>query len=49
MREGGQQVIGHAWVVVDGRPIHDAPEFLEDLVPFIAFDADGRPVEPAEN
>jgi hypothetical protein len=37
-REG---IVGHAWVVVDGRPLNDSPVVLEEFVPVIEFGADG--------
>jgi hypothetical protein len=33
---------GHAWLTIDGRPVHDSPETLVDLVPILAFDEEGR-------
>ncbi|MEO8290944.1 MAG: lasso peptide biosynthesis B2 protein [Gaiellaceae bacterium] len=43
---------GHAWLTIDGIPVHDSPESLADLVPIVAFDSGGRreelaSVEPA--
>jgi hypothetical protein len=37
-REG---IVGHAWVVVDGRPLNDSPVVLEGFVPVVEFGADG--------
>jgi hypothetical protein len=33
---------GHAWLTIDGVPVHDSAESLADLVPIIAFDSAGR-------
>jgi hypothetical protein len=33
---------GHAWLTIDGAPVHDAPETLADLVPILVFDGEGR-------
>jgi hypothetical protein len=37
-----RDVIGHVWVSVDGRPVHDAPEFVARFVPILLFDPNGR-------
>lgn len=42
-----RDVIGHVWVSVDGSPVHDAPDFLEQFVPLIAFGPNGRATEPS--
>jgi Transglutaminase-like superfamily len=33
---------GHAWVSVDGVPVHDSPLLLEDFVSVVSFDSGGR-------
>ena len=33
---------GHAWLTMDGRPVHDTPAALVDLVPILSFDEEGR-------
>ena len=33
---------GHAWLTIDGTPVHDTPESLADLVPILAFDSAGQ-------
>jgi hypothetical protein len=33
---------GHAWLTIDGVPVHDTDQSLADLVPIIAFDSAGR-------
>ena len=38
--DGG--VRGHAWVLVDGRPVHDSAEFLARQTPLVSFGAGGR-------
>ena len=35
-------VPGHAWLTIDGAPVHDSPETLADLVPIVVFDDEGR-------
>jgi len=40
--------LGHAWVTVDGSPVHDSPSLVATLAPVVAFAADGRPVAPPE-
>jgi Transglutaminase-like superfamily len=38
---GEAGVDGHAWVTVDGRPVHDDPAALEAFRPMLRFDSDG--------
>lgn len=33
---------GHAWLTIDGVPVHDSSESLAGLVPILAFDSAGR-------
>jgi hypothetical protein len=35
---------GHAWVTVDGSPVHDDPERLEGFARLATFAADGRSI-----
>jgi hypothetical protein len=35
-------VEGHAWVTVDGKPVHDRPEDLATYVPLAAFGVHGH-------
>jgi hypothetical protein len=37
---------GHAWLTIDGDPVHDTSESLADLVPILAFDSAGRRETP---
>ena len=39
------EVIGHVWVLVDGKPVHDDEASLRDLVPVVDFGPDGQRVE----
>jgi transglutaminase superfamily protein len=48
MRGEGDGYLGHAWVTVDGAPVHDPPSLIATLAPIVAFTADGRTVAPAE-
>ena len=48
MRGEDNGYLGHAWVTVDGEPVHDAPSFVATLAPVVAFAADGRVLEPPE-
>ncbi len=41
MRKDEDNFVGHVWVLLDGEPVHDAPESLRELVPVMAFDASG--------
>lgn len=41
-RAEGEGPPGHAWLTIDGRPVHDAPGALADLVPILSFDEEGR-------
>jgi hypothetical protein len=38
---------GHAWLTVDGIPVHDTPESLVDLTPLVSFDESGRRRHPS--
>jgi hypothetical protein len=37
-----EATVGHVWVTVDGRPVHDQPETLDAYEAIVAFDSDGR-------
>ena len=38
---------GHVWVTVDGRPVHDTPEFLAGFVPLMTFPESAPDAPPA--
>jgi Transglutaminase-like superfamily len=38
---------GHAWLTVDGTPVHDTPQSLADLTPLVSFDETGRRLDPS--
>jgi hypothetical protein len=38
---------GHAWLTVDGIPVHDTPQSLAGLTPLVSFDESGRRLEPS--
>jgi hypothetical protein len=38
---------GHVWVTVDGRPVHDTPDFLAGFVPLMTFPEPARDAPPA--
>jgi hypothetical protein len=42
VRRGDEGPPGHAWLTVDGVPVHDSPQSLADLVPILVFDAAGQ-------
>ena len=42
-REGGSMV-GHAWVTVDGRPVHDTEATVRQFVPLVEFGPEGLPL-----
>jgi hypothetical protein len=35
-----QRPLGHAWVVVDGRPVHDSPDSVGAFEPILVFGSD---------
>jgi len=38
---------GHAWLMVDGVPVHDTPQSLADLTPLVSFDESGHRLDPS--
>jgi hypothetical protein len=42
-REEGA-MIGHAWVRVDGRPVHDTEAAVRQFIPIVEFGPDGLPI-----
>jgi hypothetical protein len=38
---------GHAWLTVDGVPVHDTAESLADLTPLVSFDESGGRLDPS--
>ena len=46
VRKDESGVLGHVWVTVDGEPVHDPPQALDDLVPMMSFDAAGAVTTP---
>jgi hypothetical protein len=43
----GKPVHGHAWVTVDGLPVHDSPSQLAQFRPILRFESDGRMIRVA--
>jgi hypothetical protein len=41
VRREERDVIGHAWVLVDGSPVYESSVALESFVPVVAFASDG--------
>ncbi|HEX6211614.1 MAG TPA: lasso peptide biosynthesis B2 protein [Methylomirabilota bacterium] len=41
-REGHQGIDGHVWLLLDGEPLWDSPEFLAAYEAVLAFDGAGR-------
>jgi hypothetical protein len=48
VRSDGSMIAGHAWVLVDGAPIHDTPETIADFVPVMEFGAGGSSTESSD-
>jgi hypothetical protein len=44
-RESSADVVGHAWVEVDGFPVHEGKGELRDFVPLVEFGIKGMPTE----
>lgn len=43
-RGGSGQIRGHAWIVIDGRPVGETPTLATDYTPILAFGPDGAPL-----
>lgn len=43
-----ETVVGHVWVTVDGRPVHDQPASLDAYEAVVVFGSDGRRSELRE-
>ena len=43
-RGGSGQMRGHAWIVIDGRPVGEMPTLATDYTPVLAFGPDGVPL-----
>jgi Transglutaminase-like superfamily/Coenzyme PQQ synthesis protein D (PqqD) len=41
MRRGERDLVGHAWVLVDGAPLYESNATLEPFLPIVEFAADG--------
>jgi hypothetical protein len=44
VRRNGDDVVGHAWVTIDGRPVHESEAAVRDYVPLVEFGPGGLPV-----
>ena len=40
-RNNGQLARGHAWVTVDGVPVHDSPSLLDEFESVVTFESGG--------
>jgi Transglutaminase-like superfamily len=51
IRNDGQLAGGHAWVTVDGVPVHDSPSLLDEFASVVTFEsgARGHPSEVARD
>ena len=49
-RKGAAPFLGHAWVTVDGMPMHDSPRALDEFEPLVTFSSAGqvRSFDPSE-
>ena len=47
VRHAGTQVIGHAWVTVDGTPIHDSADAVRSFAELVRFGPRGRAIDGA--
>lgn len=43
--QDGSRLIGHAWVTVDGEPLHESRSAVDRFTTLIEFDSRGRAVE----
>ena len=41
MRRGESELVGHAWVLVDDRPLYESSTTLGSFLPMVEFAADG--------
>jgi Transglutaminase-like superfamily len=41
-------IAGHAWVTLDGVPVHDPPETVQRFVPVIEFGREGKGINPSD-
>lgn len=46
VRRGEGRMLGHAWVLLDGQPVHDSCHALGEYVPLAAFGPRGTLVSP---
>ena len=46
VRTVDEGIIGHAWVTIDGEPVHDRPESIAQFVPIVEFLPSGEVVSP---
>jgi hypothetical protein len=44
IRQTDHSTVGHAWVTIDGQPVHDSAAVVEQFVPLVEFGPHGRPV-----
>ena len=44
VRRSGDDVVGHAWVTIDGRPVHDTEAAVRAYVPLVEFGPHGLPL-----
>jgi len=42
VRKGDEGPPGHAWLTIRGEAVHDTESTLENLIPVVAFDLEGR-------
>jgi len=45
VRRAEAEVVGHAWVAVDGRPVHESEAAVRDFVPLVEFGSRGFPAD----
>jgi len=44
VRRNGDDVVGHAWVTTDGRPVHESAAAVRDYVQLVEFGPRGLPL-----
>jgi hypothetical protein len=49
IRRQGGAIAGHAWVMVDGDPIVEPPETLDDFSQVMTFGLDGARLDQADS